>query len=348
MAKRPTVYDVARAAGVSTATVSFAYTKPDRVRAETRALVLATADRLGYVPSASARGLASGSTRALGLYAFDYLLEPVHPDSEVPVVPDGRLFPLYADEVQRGVQLECRRRGYALMLGGGRDPGHLPQVIDIAGRVDGLIAFAGAVEPPLMQQLARRIPVVQLGGETRYEGVHTVLVDGALAFRALTAHLLEVHGFRDLVYVGESDTPEFTARYEGFAGALAGKGVTVPPMTPSRPGEDETTARFIHSVLSSRPLPEAFVCATDQEALVVIDTLREAGYSVPNDIAVTGYDGIIAGRLSSPRLTTVRQPMEQIGSTAVRMLTEIVAGNDDADRHEVLHTSLLIGDSCGC
>ncbi|TCO28154.1 regulatory LacI family protein [Kribbella steppae] len=120
MGRRPTVYDVAARAGVSTATVSFSFTQPDRVKKSTRELVLATAAAIGYVPSASARGLATGSAGALGLYSFDYQLDTSAEETDL------RHFPMYVDEVQRGVQLECRRRGYALMLGAGHQEGQLP------------------------------------------------------------------------------------------------------------------------------------------------------------------------------------------------------------------------------
>ncbi len=346
MGKRRTVYDVAAAAGVSIATVSFAFTKPERVKRETLEMVLATADRLGYVPSANARGLASGHTGALGLYAFDYLLEPE--PGKPATTPNARLFPLYSDEVQRGVQLECRHRGYALMLGAGRNPGHLPPVIDVAGRVDGLIAFAGAASTDVLLQMSRRMPVLQLGGDTKHEGLHTILVDGNQAMRNLTEHLLTVHGFRRFVYIGTEATAEFVARYEGFAQTLAAAGVPVPPYTDSEPGDDASTEAVIGRAIASGALPDVFVCASDQEALVAIDLLTRAGHDVPGEVAVTGFDGILAGRLTHPQLTTVRQPMEEIGRAAVRILADIIGGDDEADRYEVLRCSLSIGQSCGC
>src|SRR5689334_8853545 len=125
--RRPTMYDVAAQAGVSIATVSFAFTQPHRVRATTRAAVLAAAESLGYLPSGTARGLARGRTGVIGFYSYEYVQET---DGS-----DLRHFPLYADEVQRGAQLECRSRGFALMLGAGHNPGDLPAVVDIAGRV---------------------------------------------------------------------------------------------------------------------------------------------------------------------------------------------------------------------
>lgn len=353
--KRPTVYDVARLAGVSTATVSFAYSKPQRVKPETRQAVLDAAEQLGYVPSASARGLARGKTGAIGLYSFDYLLDPrtasaadeTGPAAGALDVPDGRLFPLYADEVQRGVQLECRANGYALMLGAG-NPTDLPDVVDVAGRVDGLIAFAGAAPGEALAQVSARLPVVELGGMVRREGMHTVFVDQKTAMIELVEHLLVVHGYRRFAYVGALSTPEFVDRYDGFSETLRAAGVSVPGTTDSHPGDDASTIRTVRDALRGGEAPEVFVCSTDQEALVTVRTLRAEGMSVPADVAVTGFDGIVAGRLGTPTLTTVRQPMEAVGRVAVQILLEALRGDDAADRHAMLPSSLWIGASCGC
>ena len=109
---------------------------------------------MGYVPSASARGLAKGRTGALGLFAFDYLnLLPDAAGDRALAVPepneDCRLFPIWVDEVQRGVELECFSRGYALMLGDGNTASSERAVTDIAGRVDGLIVFARTRPPEI-------------------------------------------------------------------------------------------------------------------------------------------------------------------------------------------------------
>jgi DNA-binding LacI/PurR family transcriptional regulator len=306
------------------------------------------------VPSANARGLATGLTGAIGLYSYDYLSDPA-PDQprdappEVAADLDIRRFPLYGDEVQRGVQLECRQRGYALMLGAGHNPGHLPAVIDVAGRVDGLVALADSAPPEAIVQVSKRIPVVELGGEARDEGVYTVLVDNRPGMRVLTEHLVEVHGFRRLVYLGVLDTVEFVERYEGFSAALSAAGVPAPEPVPSHPADEASTAAAVGRYLRAGALPEAFVCATDQVALVAIDTLVAAGIEVPAGVAVTGFDGMLAGRFATPRLTTVRQPMEEIGRTAVRILADVLGGSDQrGSAYGRLPTTFVLGASCGC
>jgi DNA-binding LacI/PurR family transcriptional regulator len=349
MARRITVYDVAQRAGVSIATVSFAFTRPDKVKPETIKNVMAAADALGYVPSASARGLARGRTGAIGLYAYDYVLEPPAEEREAEDVErSARLFPLYADEVQRGVQLECRSRGLALMIGGNRAPDHLPHIIEVAGRVDGLIAFAGALSMPHLEQAAGRIPVVELGGEARVPGARTVLVDNRQGMVDLTRHLIEVHRYERFAYLGELGTPEFRARWDGFSSTLAEAGRSVPQMLPAHPGNDATTAAAVGSLLQAPTLPDAVVCDTDQAAVVAIDALGRAGLSVPRDIAVTGFDGIVAGRLIEPRLTTVRQPMAGVGRAAVRLLAAAVEGVEEPSQGEDLVATFSLGGTCGC
>ncbi len=354
MARRPTVYDVAEKAGVSIATVSFAFAQPERVRKKTLDNVLAAAAALGYVPNVSARGLAKGRTGAIGLYSFSYLLDgggsEHDPADELRAhaTGDARLFPLYSDLVQRGVELECRRRGLALMLGSGSRPDSLPAVVDVAGRVDGLITFAGAAPAEALARIARRIPVVELGGETTVAGTRTVLVDHRSGMRRLVEHLLREHGHRRFGYVGaESVTAEFVERFGGYAEALAAAGITVDPALESMPAQEATTRAALAPVLAGGRLPDVFVCATDQEALVVLDVLRDAGIDVPGQVAVTGFDGIVATRLSSPSLTTVQQPMEAVGRTAVRLLLEAEAGEAGLSQAP-LPTEPVIRASCGC
>lgn len=194
MSRSPTVYDVAQRAGVSIATVSFAFRKPERVKPSTREAVLAAAAELGYVPNVSARGLADGRTGALGLYSYDYLLDVDEAADRATVAEEGdddaRRFPLYVDEVQRGVELECWRRGYALMIGGGREASSGSVVTDIAGRVDGLAVFPQTVPPPVLQRIARRIPVVEVSHPAADDGVDHVTVDNLGGMRAVTDHLL--------------------------------------------------------------------------------------------------------------------------------------------------------------
>jgi LacI family transcriptional regulator len=357
--KTPTVYDVASRAGVSIATVSFTFRRPERVRPATRAAVLAAASELGYVPNASARGLADGRTGALGLYAYDFLLDAAENVNGAGATNggaggdaaddiDAATFPLYVDEVQRGVELQCWQRGYALMLGGGSRTSGDTVVTDIAGRVDGLAVFPQTVPPDVLDRIAGRIPVVEVSHAPRDDGLHHVTVDNAGGMRELTRHLIREHGLRDLLFVGAVDSADAAARHRGFRAELraAGLGRARPAFAHEEGARAQ--ARALIELLSRSDRPEGVVCATDLDAIAVLDAVAQAGLKVPRDLAVTGFDGILAGRIANPPLTTVRQPMEQLGRAVVDVLVEHV-GRPRAEPVSIqLPVRLLIRRSCGC
>ena len=357
MAKGPTVYHVAERAGVSIATVSFTFRQPEKVKASTRELVLAAAEELGYVPSASARGLARGRTGALGLFAYDYLLDPsggpgdLSQDVDAPGDrEDGnlRLFPLYVDEVQRGVELECWRRGQALLVGGGNPANNEAVLSDIAGRVDGLAVFPRSVPVEALARISRRIPVVEVSESQRNRSVDHVTVDNASGARAITEHLINVHGLTELLFIGAMPSSDNDERLEAFQAALndAGAGPRHDPQYPA--GSEPAVAEIVRAICRQGVLPQAFVCATDQDALVVMDVLDEAGVAVPKQVAVTGFDGIAAGRVIRPSLTTVRQPMERMGRTMVELLLDRLDHPDKPPVELKLPVSVVLRESCGC
>ena len=370
MAKRPTVYDVAQAAGVSIATVSFTFRQPERVRASTREAVLEAARRLNYVPSANARGLADGRTGALGLYSFDMFLEAVaggvRPVREDPGpfftgadvadrafahdadAQDFRLFPLYVDEVQRGFELECARRGRALLIGSGPG-GDGARVIDVASRVDGLAVFPGAHSAGIIAQLSHRLPVVAFAMPFGAGSLHHILVDNRDGAEALTRHLVVDHGLRDVQFVGAPEMPDYAERFEGMCQALRRLGLRAPDavLDPTALVDVEPFA-VIRSLVDQDRLPSALLCASDQHALGLLDLLRDRGVDVPGQVAVTGFDGVVAGRISEPTLTTVRQPMEAMGRLAVDLLMESLTVHGLEPVDTTLPVRMIRRRSCGC
>ncbi|MCL3861233.1 LacI family DNA-binding transcriptional regulator [Actinotalea sp. K2] len=370
MAKRPTVYDVAHAAGVSIATVSFTFRQPERVRASTREAVLEAARTLNYVPSASARGLAESRTGALGLYSFDMLLEsgetgatrPVREDpgaffagdvterafSDDADDEDFRVFPLYVDEVQRGFELECARRGRALMIGRGPS-GDGAGVIDIASRVDGLAVFPWARSEDVLDQLAHRLPVVAFAMPYGAGALHHVRVDNAGGVRILTEHLVREHGITRIEFVGSPEMSDYAERFEGMRAALRDLGLPVPrEVLDPTPIAAESPFPVIRDLLDRGEVPRGLVCASDQHALDLMALLRDRGCDVPGDVAVTGFDGVAAGRLFAPSLTTARQPMEAMGRLAVDILMDSIADPDAPPVDRTLPVRPLFRESCGC
>ncbi|WP_455356659.1 LacI family DNA-binding transcriptional regulator [Streptomyces sp. SYSU K217416] len=369
MAKAATVYDVAQRAGVSIATVSMTFRRPQKVKEETRKVVLAAAEALNYVPSASARGLAHGRTGALGLYSFDYLRpEPVEePGGQQPGIGVGRpsvsgvvlvrddgdadhlRFPLYVDEVQRGVELECWRRGYALLIGGGSRADSATVVTDVVGRVDGLAVFPHTVPDDVLERISQRIPVVALSEGSQHDGLSTVSVDNRGGMQAITEHLIVEHGLRDLLFVGDIGTFDARERFAGFRAALRAAGLRVPRKPLAQLAVDHNdTGSVIAGVAAGGGLPEAFVCVTDEAALNLMGALAENGVRVPEQVAVTGFDGIMAGRVVRPALTTVRQPMQAMGRAVVDILVERIADPSGPPVPRRLPVQVVLRESCGC
>jgi LacI family transcriptional regulator len=357
VAKAATVYDVARHAGVSIATVSMTFRRPDRVKGSTRELVLAAARALHYVPSASARGLADGRTGVLGLFSFDYLLPGeaagIQPGDPVTVLTEDpnewcREFPLYVDEIQRGMELACRQHGYALMIGGPSRAGGTDTITDIAGHVDGLAVFPQTLPTEALERIAGRIPVVAVSEPPQDDRLSHVTVDNRGGTRAVTDHLIHDHGLGDLLFVGGLNPAEGRDRFAGFRDAVRAAGLRVPrkplvPRTLLTP-----TGRAAVVLPGNLPMPQAFVCATDDVALDIMDILATRGVRVPADVAVTGFDGIVAGRVARPGLTTVRQPMAEMGRLVVDLLRKHIADPARPPEFCELPVQVILRESCGC
>lgn len=365
MERIATMRDVALRAGVSVTTVSRVVNAAGYVGADTRRAVEAAIAELGYVPSASARGLAARRTGMLGLCLPDVgpvadLGRPVRVGRSVEVVTDGPApgvlswGGLYFGEVVRGAEYAAWRTGFTVTVVVARPPEAEARVRDLAGRVDGLVVVAGTLSDDLLEHVAHRVPVVLVAGPRPAGGYDHVGVDNAGGVRALVEHLARDHGVRDARYVaGRAGTPDDVDRFAGFRAALRALGRPVPIRPALRGDFSRATARDLARRLVARhrdgraPMPGALVCANDETALGFLDVLVGAGYRVPGDVAVTGFDGIDGARTSSPRLTTVEQPMTDLGRLGVEILDACLADRRLPRQDLVAPVRVLLRESCG-
>jgi LacI family transcriptional regulator len=352
----PTVYDVAERSGVSIATVSRVYRNPDSVRAQTRERVLEAARELGYVPSGNARGLASRTTGVLGLCFPDYADPDAEADAEADSDADDAVM-LYSDQIIRGMERAARRHGYALLIAASLEGGPESLVAKVAGRVDGFAVLAQTVPTEDLEVISRRLPVVMLAGPREIDHLDHIVVANADGERELARHLIEDHGLRRLAFVGgEVESPDAEARFRGFQQACRDAGLPVPDAPDLRAemmtqAEGARTAEALldrNAGLSDSERPQAMLFANDQMAVGALRALERRGVRVPEDIAVTGFDGIPLSRIVRPPLTTVRQPIRQLGEQAVELLVQRLSNRERPPVSLMLPVSLARRASCGC
>jgi LacI family transcriptional regulator len=323
-----TIYDVARRAGVSIATVSRVLRRSAPVQDETRQRVEDAVDELGFVPSRLGVSLAERRHAANGV---------VFPDLSGP----------YFAEVVLGYEEVTSRLGRSVLILSTREQADVDATVrDLTSRVDGLAVFDGTVGEETVRSIAAGgLPVVLLARRD-VDGADSVTAENTRSAERLTEHLLG-HGHRRLAFLGDPDHSfDVKERWAGVRAVLERHRLA--PVGPFPCASAEGSARAAATaLLASGDRPDAIVCGNDERALATLLAAEELGLAVPDDVAVTGWDDIMAARHARPALTTVRQPMRELGAWAARALDERIAGRRTAPRKELLPTQLVVRASCG-
>jgi len=221
---------------------------------------------------------------------------------------------------------------------------------NLAGRVDGMITLSRTVPERLLAHIARHIPVVVIAGTRAGDDYDHIGTDNVAGMQAMTQHIVESHGVRDLAFVGgPADSPDDHDRFEGFRMGLQAEGIE-PSSEPLLRGDfTRSHGRMLgRRLVEAGRVPRALVCSNDQTALGVLDALLATGLRVPEDVIVTGFDGIDASQTSRPRLTTVRQPMRELGRAAVDTLLRRLGDPLMPPQTGTLPVTVLLRESCGC
>ncbi|MEI2776382.1 MAG: LacI family DNA-binding transcriptional regulator [Tetrasphaera sp.] len=323
-----TIYAVAERAGVSIATVSRYLHNPAQVREANRQRVQRAIVELGYEPLGAAQTLAARSHEALGL-----------------IVPEitGQY---YADLIA-GFEAAAGERDLSvvLVLAAGRSD--LARAARrLAVRVDGLAIMASTGLPRSgVDSLAARVATLVLAGDPA-TGIECVRAESAEPARELTTRLLSA-GRRRLRFVGDpAGAIDVRDRHAGFVAAHAAYGL--PAADPVLVPFDESGGRAAAELLLREiPLTEGLVCANDLLALALLERLAAAGIGVPEEIALTGWDDILAARYVRPRLTTVRQPVREIAALAAGLLHDRLTIDRPWGGDHVIPCEVIVRDSCG-
>lgn len=327
-AERPTVYTVAAHAAVSVATVSRVLKNPAVVKESTRQRVLQAIEELDYVPHGAARSLAAHQHEAHGL-----------------VLPELR-GPYYS-ELLIGYESVAAEGGDSVLVVLSHDKTDLDAALRrLAANVDGIVIMSGVpVAARTLAALHRTIPVVGLSHH-HVAGLETFATESRASAEQLTRHLI-AHGRRRLLFVGSPElAPDIQGRYAGFVAAH--DGAQAPPPVPAGLREEDGAAVAARLLDDDLDQIDGFVCANDELALALMKRLQDAGVRVPEDVAVVGWDDVMAARYVRPALTTVRQPVRELGARAARRLRALIAGVDTPLEDHQLDTTVVYRRSCGC
>lgn len=315
--RAPKIGDVARAAGVSVATVSRALSAPDKLKSETREKVMAAVAELGYTPNSVARQLRVGSSRL------------------VLVIVPRRTNPPFFSEVLHGIDVTLAEAGYVLITGYMEGREHDLRLIELAasGHVAGLLTISGELpRAPGRSILDAGLPAVAVCADPKVDGLPAVLLDDERAAAMQVEHLLSL-GHRRLFYVsGPAGNYNEVTRHRGIVRAIEKAGLGRDALVEHR--GDYTFAGGVagaDAYLALADRPTGVVCGNDESAIAFVKTVRAAGLQVPEDLSLIGFDGIELADFCEPTLSTIAQPRFALGATGARLLIDLLAGADRAD-----------------
>jgi len=324
--KSARIYEVARSAGVSIATVSRVANGTAPVEAKTRARVTSAIARLGYRPHALARGLATRRSNTIGLLITD-ILDP------------------YFAEIVRGAQERAEGAGYVVLLGDASVQTASEDLLVkrlLERRVDGLIVASSRTTDAYAAQLkSEDIPVVCINGPL-HQFPHAVQTDIGIGARLAIDHLTELGHRRIAHLTGPAGVPTRRERLSAYRAALKKAELAYDPalvVTGVRSLEDSREATL--KLLELADPPSAIFAYNDRLAIGSYRGIRDAGLRVGADVSVVGFDDILMTEWVDPPLSTVAQPRAEMGRIAIDLLLIVLAG-DSAPEIVVVAPRLVV------
>jgi LacI family transcriptional regulator len=327
---RVTIRDVAARAGVSVATVSKVINQRYGVAADTSARVQAVIDELGYEASLVAQSLRNHRTNVIGILVAD--LEP------------------FSTELLKGAADAIRGSGFELVVysAGGRVGDHVGWERRYLSRLSGTLVDGAILVTPTVVDVRYDAPIVAVDPHTGPTDLPTIDSDNLRGAQFATEHLLSLGHTRIGMLTGRADLQSARLREEGFRQALASAGVPVDESLVEPGAYDAGVSADSAIRLLSRPdRPTAIFAANDITAIATVETAHTLGLRVPDDLSVVGFDNVPESALTSPPLTTVHQPIREMGQSAIDMLIRLIRGDDSEPVHLTLTTSLVVRRSTG-
>jgi DNA-binding LacI/PurR family transcriptional regulator len=322
------IKDIARLAGVSHSTVSRALRHSPLIPVHTAERIRRIAEKEGYSASAVARGLVTNKTEAIGVVVTS-IADP------------------FNGEVVAGIEELANEHGYTVILATSQaDASREVAVVRSfqERRVDGILVASsrvGALHTPLLSEL--RIPIVLLNNQHPSAFVHSVCFDNEGGAYQATRYLVEL-GHKRIAYLGDQfGLHSDEERYAGYRKAMADTGLAIDDRLVVRAdGKPEGARAAVRQLLTPvAPMPTAVFCYNDMSALGVLFEAVRLGIRVPQDLSVTGFDDIFFSSYVQPPLTTVRQPMRELGRRAMQLLFALLR-KEKAERSVFVQGELVV------
>jgi LacI family repressor for deo operon, udp, cdd, tsx, nupC, and nupG len=327
----PTIKDVAQLARVSVTTVSRVLNADPAVATDTRERIQRAIAALDYRPSSLARGLRTAATRTVGV-----------------ILPDVTN-PFFAN-VLRGVEQVAWEQGYQLLIGDtGNDPHRQLTYLDLlAGKqADGALILGARGDGRPLADLARKLPIVLACEYLDGDLLPSVAIDNIAAAFDATDHLIRL-GHRRVGFInGPAEIILCRDRLRGYQLAMRQLGLSDTAGLMDSGCFDIPSGREAALRLLTKPdRPTAIFCGNDEMAIGAIQAARSLGLRVPSDLSVVGFDNITMAEVVEPALTTIAQPMGDLGRRAMELLLDAMRGEQRSERIVLPHR-IVIRQSCG-
>jgi LacI family repressor for deo operon, udp, cdd, tsx, nupC, and nupG len=336
--RRVSIKDIARAANVSHSTVSRALSDSSLISDETKARIQDLAHEMGYSPDSQARSLVMGKSHTIGVV--------------VTTITD----PFIAEIVQN-IETTAHHHDYSVILASSNaEPEREIAAVEMlhSKRVDGVVVTSSRVGALYQAQLDRLgVPVVLVNSHSAESGPYTfsINVDNHHGAYLATDHLVQ-RGHRRIGYItGPANHSDDLERLAGYRAALAAADIAFDPaLVISGTGRIDGGEQALPALLALSPRATAAFCYNDVTAVGLMTAARRAGFSVPQDLALVGFDDIPLASYVHPALTTIAQPKPEMGRRAVEMVLSLMAqGHPDGNElaNVVVHGQLIVRESSG-
>jgi len=331
-----TLEEIAQLSGVSRSTVSRVINDQPNVKAEVRERVLKVVAETGYHPDPAARSLAGRRTGVIGL---------VIPRAVTMLFNDP-----YIPRLLQGITQTCNAHDYTLslfLLHTQEEEEKLHPRILRTQLFDGVIVQAAEIGDLLISQMVEhQVPFVMIGRSEDDSVVSFVNVDNVIGAYTAVSHLIQLGYQRIATITGPLDQSAGFDRRQGYLNAMQDRGRSADPDLIVQ-GDFTETSGYISMQRLLPHKPDAVFTASDTMAFGALRALRQAGLSVPQDVAMIGFDDLMPSATSDPPLTTIRQPILRVGTQVIETLIDILNNGLTPARRIVMPTELVIRGSCG-